>query len=85
MEQNTEELKASRLAQKIIQKWEDFIEQVIMKSDSEYIIVARSGINFMAFKRFFSEYIGNLVEDEWAVEFKVYNADFDDDFLVRVF
>ena len=85
MEQNTEELKANQLPDKIRQKWEDSIEQVIMKSDSEYIIVARPGINFTAFKRFFSEYIGNLVEDEWAVEFKVYNADFDDDFMVRVF
>ncbi|KLT63857.1 hypothetical protein [Pedobacter sp. BMA] len=75
----------NRLPEKIRQKWEDFIEQVIMQTDSEYIIVTRAGINFTAFKRFFTEYIGNLVEDDWAVEFKVYNADFDDDFVVRVF
>lgn len=75
----------NRLPAKIKQHWEDFVAEVLVKNDSEYIIVTVPGINFTSFKRFFAEYIGHLVEDEWPIEFKVYDFSFNEDFVVRVF
>ncbi|WP_316807793.1 hypothetical protein [Pedobacter agri] len=75
----------NRLPAKIKQHWEEFVAEVVVKSDSEYLIVTAPDINFSGFKKFFSEYIGHMVEDEWPIEFKVYDAGFNEDFVVRVF
>ncbi|WP_316831695.1 hypothetical protein [Pedobacter aquatilis] len=70
---------------KIKTHWPDQIQEVIMQTDSLYLVITKEGIDFLHFKRLFSQFIGQLVEDEWAVEFKVYRADFNEEFLVRIF
>jgi len=73
------------LPDKIKSHWFDAVEEVIMQSDSLYLVVCKADIEFKRFKNVFGSFIAELVEEEWAVEFKVYNADFSDEFLVRVF
>lgn len=70
---------------KIKTHWFEAVEEVVMQNDSLYLVVCKAEIEFSRFKNVFSSFIPNLVEEEWAVEFKVYNADFTDEFLVRVF
>jgi len=73
------------LPEKIKSHWRDAVQEVIMKSDESYLVICKADADFMRFKNVFSNYISQLVEDEWAVEFKVYNADFTDEFVVKVF
>jgi len=70
---------------KIKTHWFDAVEEVIMQNDSLYLVICKPGIEFRRFKNVFGSFISELVEEEWAVEFKVYNAEFSDEFLVRVF
>lgn len=73
------------LPDKIKIHWSDAVQEVIMRSEREYLVVCKENIEFERFKNVFTSFIAELVEDEWAVEFKVYNAGFSDEFLVRVF
>jgi len=73
------------LPEKIKTHWSDAVKEVIMQNDSEYLVICKSDIEFDRFKNVFSAFITELVEEEWAVEFKVYNANFTNEFIVRVF
>jgi hypothetical protein len=73
------------LPAKIRHHWQEYVAEVIMQNDSLYLVIALQGINFERFKKMFTSFIGELVEDPWAVEFKVYNGDFTNEFIVRVF
>lgn len=74
----------NRLPGKIIEHWAEFVDRVIMQTDSEYLIVTLPEIDFESFQRLFTSFATELVEDPWPIEFKVYNAEFDKDFIVRV-
>lgn len=73
------------LPSKIKKHWQEDVAEVIMHNDSEYLIVTLPEANFDRFKKKFTSFIGELVEDPWPVEFKVYNAEFSEDFIARVF
>lgn len=73
------------LPDKIKSHWSDAVEEVIMQSDSEYLVVCKEDIEFNRFKNVFSAFIAELIKEEWSVEFKVYNAGFTDEFIVKVF
>jgi len=73
------------LPDKIKTHWDDAVQEVIMQSDSEYLVVCKENIEFNYFKNVFSAFIAELIEEEWSVEFKVYNSSFNDEFIVRVF
>ncbi|WP_316795061.1 hypothetical protein [Pedobacter agri] len=70
---------------KIKTHWFEAVEEVVMQNDSLYLVVCKPDIEFSRFKNVFASFIPELVEEEWAVEFKVYNSDFEDEFMVRVF
>ncbi|RYG11267.1 MAG: hypothetical protein EOO07_20865 [Chitinophagaceae bacterium] len=65
-------------------RWPMLIEEVMVKSESSYLIVTKPDVNFSSFERIFKDYIPELVKDEWELSFQVFSADFNDDFLVRV-
>lgn len=69
---------------RIKQRWSVAIQQVITQSDSSYLIICKPGIEFNRFSNIFSSYISELVDDQWTVEFKVYNSDFTDEFMVKI-
>lgn len=73
------------LPDKIKTHWHDAVQEVIMQSDSAYLVVCKENVEFNHFKNVFSAFIAELIEEEWSVEFKVYNASFSDEFIVRVF
>ncbi|WP_231491406.1 hypothetical protein [Pedobacter sp. Leaf170] len=70
---------------KIKSHWADWVQEVVMENDSAYLVICRANTDFFRFKSVFSAFIGQLVEDEWEITFKVYNADFTDEFMVRVY
>jgi hypothetical protein len=70
---------------KIKTHWFEAVEEVIMQNDSLYLVICKPDIEFKRFENVFAAFISELVEEAWAVEFKVYNAEFSDEFLVRVF
>jgi hypothetical protein len=72
------------LPDKIKTHWEESVREVIMENDSSYMVICRDDIDFGRFKRMFSSFISELVEEEWPVTFKVYNAAFSDDFEIEV-
>ncbi|MCZ4223505.1 hypothetical protein [Pedobacter rhodius] len=69
---------------KIKNHWATYIQEVIMQSDSAYLVICLKNINFGRFKLLFISFIGDLVEVPWPVGFKVYNSDFSDEFLIEV-
>lgn len=70
------------LPQEILSRWGNYIEQVLPRSDREYLVVCRAEISFKTFERVFSRFVSDLLKDEWLVEFKVFNHDFSEDFTV---
>jgi len=70
---------------KIELHWQEYVEEVVMQSETSYLVVGKPGIAFERFQAMFTGYIAELVEDPWEIEFKVYNADFSDDFIKRVY
>lgn len=70
------------LPQEVISRWGNYIDQVLPRSDSAYLVVCRSGISFKTFERVFSRFVSDLLKDEWSVEFQVFNHDFSEDFTV---
>lgn len=72
------------LPDKIKTHWEEQVQEVIMENDSSYMVVCRDGIEFSRFRLMFSSFISELVEEEWPVSFRVYNALFSDDFEIEV-
>lgn len=72
------------LPDKIKLHWEEWVAEVIMHNDSNYMVVCKEGIEFEHFKRMFCAYIPELVEEEWTIVFNVYNAGFSEDFKVEV-
>ncbi|NRF37493.1 hypothetical protein [Pedobacter foliorum] len=60
--------------------WEAYLQEVIMLSDLEYMVICKPGICFESFEKLFRTSIGLLIKDEWQILFRVYNAGMSDDF-----
>jgi len=73
-----------KLPKKIRDRWPDEVQEVIVKSESAYLVVTKPGINFISFEKIFRNFIEELVKDEWEVVFEVFSTNFDDDFVVKV-
>lgn len=74
----------NHLSLKLKNHWATYIHEVIMQSDRDYLVICREDINFGRFRQLFTSFIGELTEMPWPVEFKVYNSDFSDEFLIEV-
>ncbi len=72
------------LSPKIQQHWSSEIESVTMRSEFEYLTVARHGIDFERFEKVLSTYIPYIAGIEWPVKFMVYDAFFTAEFLFRI-
>jgi len=72
------------LPDKIKAHWEEQVREVIMENDSSYLVVCKDGTEFYRFRLMFCSFISELVEEEWPVNFKVYNSSFSDDFEIEV-
>ncbi|MFC3560287.1 hypothetical protein [Pedobacter jamesrossensis] len=66
----------------ISSRWPNLISEVLCRSDQEYLVVCKAGINFRSFEGIFSRFVSGLLKDEWPVSFKVFNHDFSQDFSV---
>lgn len=71
------------LPSKIKSHWQEYIAEVIMITDSEYMIVTYPNISFERFQKMFCSFIKELVRDPWPIDFKVYNSEFTDEFFAR--
>jgi len=74
----------NHLSFKLKKHWANYIQEVIVQSDTDYLVVCREKIDFGRFSQLFNSFIGDLVEMPWPIGFKVYNSDFSDEFLVEV-
>lgn len=74
----------NHLAKDIKKHWLEYIQEVIVQSDCDYIVICKEGIDFARFKIVFTSFIVNFIQDEWPIDFYVYNADFSIDFHARV-
>lgn len=63
-------------------RWSNLIQEVVVRSDREYLVVCKAGISFKSFEGIFSKFVSGLLKDEWPVQFNVFNHDFSDDFTV---
>lgn len=62
--------------------WEAYVQEVVVQSDVEYLVVCKPDVSFERFEKIFRASISLLVKDEWQIRFRVYNADMSDDFEV---
>lgn len=72
------------LPSKVKSHWREYVAEVIMITDSEYIVVTLPDISFERFQKMFCSFIEELVEDLWPIDFKVYNSEFTNEFFARV-
>ncbi|WP_231425351.1 hypothetical protein [Pedobacter sp. Leaf250] len=68
------------LPYRIKEHWEEYVEEVIMQTDSEYLVVTIAGSNFERFEKMFRSFISELIEDSWPIHFKVYDSGFEREF-----
>lgn len=65
-------------------RWPKLIEEIIVNSDSEYMVVCKPFVNFRSFEKMFEKFIPAMIKDEWAINFKVYSHDFGEDFIKKL-
>ncbi|WP_025145455.1 hypothetical protein [Pedobacter jeongneungensis] len=70
---------------KIIARWPEAVQDVIMESEKVYLVICKPGICFFTFRRVFPQFVPRIIQQENDLEFKVYNASFNSDFIVRLF
>ena len=63
-------------------RWPSLIQDVVAKSDQEYLVVCKEGISFATFQRIFCKFISGVLRDEWPISFQVFNHNFSEDFNV---
>ncbi|RYD71107.1 MAG: hypothetical protein EOP53_24225 [Sphingobacteriales bacterium] len=68
------------LPNEILSRWPKLVQEVVMRSDQEYLVICREGIHFEHFYRIFTRFVPLMLKDEWPVTFQVYNHDFSEDF-----
>lgn len=74
----------NHLPEDIKKHWQAYVQEIIVQSDSDYMVICRKGIDFSHFKTIFTSFIVNFIQDEWPIDFYVYDADFAIDFHARV-
>ena len=65
-------------------RWPKLIEEIIVNSDAEYIVVCKLFVNFRSFEKMFEKFVPAMIKDEWAINFKVYSHDFEEDFIKQL-
>jgi hypothetical protein len=65
-------------------RWPKLIEEIIVNSDSEYMVVCKPFVNFRSFEKMFEKFVPAMIKDEWAINFKVYRHDFGEDFIKKL-
>lgn len=73
----------NRLPMDIKTHWGHFVQEVIVLSDEEYLLICRVGIDFERLERLFRECVSGLIRDPWDIRFCVYDAEMANDFEVR--
>ncbi|TCD18986.1 hypothetical protein EZ456_21085 [Pedobacter psychrodurus] len=61
-------------------RWPKLIEDIIVNSDTEYMVICKPFVNFRSFEKMFEKFVPAMIKDEWTILFKVYNHDFSEDF-----
>lgn len=74
----------NKLPAAISGRWSEYVQQVVVVSDSEYLVIGLDGIDLERFEKLFSSSISELVKDEWKIRFRVYDALMAEDFEVWV-
>lgn len=69
----------NRLPEAISLHWPAIVREVVVVSDSEYLVICRPGIDFGRFVRLFTAYVPHLLKDEWQIVFKIYDSDMSED------
>ncbi|MDQ0639897.1 hypothetical protein QF042_003462 [Pedobacter sp. W3I1] len=70
-----------KLPNEIKLRWPKLVEEIIVKSDSEYMVICKPFVNFRSFEKMFEKFVPAMIKDEWVINFKVYSHDFDEDFF----
>ncbi len=69
----------NRLPETIISHWPAMVGEVVVSSDSEYLVICRPGTDFVRFVRLFTAYVPHLLKDEWPIVFRVYDSQMSED------
>jgi hypothetical protein len=72
------------LPDKIKLRWPTLIEEIVVKSDAEYMVICKAFVDFRAFEKMFEEFVPDMIKEEWAINFKVYSHNFDEDFVKQL-
>lgn len=70
------------IAEKIKAQWPEDIAEVIRQDDQLFLVVCTPQSDFSFFRTAFSSHLQDLLGNYREMEFKVYNASFDDEFCV---
>ena len=70
------------LVDRLLNRWPDEIFQVQCLSDERYLLILKADVDFDSFEKLFKLYIRDLLIEEWAIQFRVFNADFSCDFTL---
>jgi hypothetical protein len=74
----------NRLPALISQRWSEYVQQVVVVSDREYLVICTDGIDLEHFEKLFRGSVSELVKDEWRIRFRVYDALMSADFELLV-
>lgn len=74
----------SALPAVLLSRWPDDLAEVVVQSESDYLLVCKPGRDFVVFERIFREFISSLIGGEGLFSFKVFDAGFDRDFELSV-
>lgn len=65
-------------------RWPDDLAEVVVQSESNYLLVCKPERDFFIFERIFREFISGLLKAEGLFCFKVFDAGFERDFELDV-
>ena len=65
-------------------RWPALIEEIIVNSDAEYMVICKPFVDFRSFEKMFEEFVPGMIKEEWVINFKVYSHNFDDDFVKQL-
>ncbi|WP_406826356.1 hypothetical protein [Pedobacter sp. KACC 23697] len=73
------------LPEEIKLRWPALIEEIIVNSDAEYMVICKAFVDFRSFEKMFEEFVPGMIKEEWAINFKVYSHNFDEDFVKQLY
>ncbi|WP_316757628.1 hypothetical protein [Pedobacter aquatilis] len=74
----------STLPPVVLSRWPDDLAEVVVQSESDYLLICKLGRDFASFERIFRAFISGLIRAEGLFSFKVFDAGFDRDFELSV-